>query len=158
MVMQVMDFTNSHLNCFTARILRKGPFCDTVVFLVDLKQIRLWHMILDPIAIRKRNQISQLRAYFRFCFSTKVSYVMELRAQQSDYESNAWKTSNHWYMVDHGTSVFSKVRPFVNPFMFQSIWGRYYSAKSLREFYKDPLLFDPDLVSKENFMKLRNTR
>jgi hypothetical protein len=134
---------------------KKNGFRDTVVFLVDSQNTRKWHLMPEPKRIRQRNDIPQSRTYFIFCLSTKTNDVEEIHAQQSDYEEDAWITSNHSHMGTPGSSLFSKVRHLFNPFLFQNIRGWYYSIKSLRDFQKHTIRFDPDLISREEFEKLR---
>jgi len=127
----------------------------TVVFLVDLQDIKRWHLMPEPRRIGRRNDIPQSRSYFIFCLSTKTSDVETLRAQQSDYQEDAWTTSGHSHMGRHGASLFSRVRHLFNPFLFQNVRGWYYSTRSLRDFRRSTIRFDPDLVSMEEFEKLR---
>jgi hypothetical protein len=133
----------------------QNGFRDTVVFLVDLRDIKLWHLIPEPKRIGGRNDIPQPRAYFIFCLSTKTKDVEKISAQQSDYEVDAWRTSGHSHMGRHGASLFSRFRHLFNPFLFQNVRGWYYARKSLREFQKTSIRFDPDRISQEEFVKLR---
>jgi hypothetical protein len=133
----------------------QNGFRDAVVFLVDLQDTRRWHLMPDPRRIRRRNDIPQSRSYFIFCLSTKTNDVEEIRAQQSDYEDDAWTTSGHSHMGLHGASLFSRVRHLFNPFLFQNIRGWHYSMKSLRDFQKVSIRFDPDLISSDEFARLR---
>jgi hypothetical protein len=133
----------------------QNGFRDTVVFLVDLQDTRMWHLIPEPKRIGRRNDIAQSRSYFIFCLTTKANGVDEIRVQQSDYQEDAWNTSGHSHMGRHGASLFSKARHFFNPFLFQNVRGWYYSRKSLRDFQKESIRFDPDRISRDAFARLK---
>jgi hypothetical protein len=133
----------------------QNGFRDTIVFLVDLQDIKTWHLIPEPKRIGRRNDIPQSRSYFIFCLSTKNNDAGEIRAQQSDYQDDAWNTRGHSHMGRHGVSLFSRVRHLFNPFVFQNVRNWHYSRKSLRAFGKHTVRFDPDRISRDEFESLR---
>lgn len=139
---------------FYSVFCESNGFNDTVVCLVDLQDSRRWFLIPEPRRIGGRNEIPQSRTYFIVCFATKVRNVEQIRAQQSDYQDDAWTTSGHSHMGIHGASMFSKVRHLFNPFLFQNLRGSYYAAKTCRAFRRQTVRFDPDLVSAEEFCGL----
>jgi hypothetical protein len=140
---------------FYSAFSAQNGFRDTIVFLVDTQDTKKWHLMPEPKRIGRRNEIPQSRSYFVFCLSTKTNDVKEICPQQSDYVEDAWITSGHSHMGLHGASMFSRVRHLFNPFLFQNIRGWYYSVKSLRDFQNRSIRFDPDLISREDFARLR---
>ena len=138
---------------FYTAFSRENGFTDTTVFLVDMQDIRRWYFIRDPHALARRNDIAQRRSYYIFCIARKRASVAGVQALQSDYQL-AWTTEGHSHMGAFGRGLSSRVRHLFNPFLFQNIRGLYYALRSLHDFRRETLRFDPDLISGEDFDRL----
>ena len=143
---------------FYSAFSEANGFSDTIVFLVDLHDIKRWFLIRDPRSLKKRNSIPEHRTYYIFCISTKRATTREIHVQQSDYEHDAWGTQAHSHMGEYRRSYFSRLRHLINPFVFQNARGRYYALKSSRQFKRESPRFDPDLISASEFDCLRNSK
>jgi hypothetical protein len=129
-------------------------FSDTSICLIDLYDVGKWYYIRNPKLMGCRNVIAQGRPYFIFCVTRKVASKSPICAQQSDYETVEWKTQGHRHIGEHGRSIFSKLRPIVNPFLFQNVRSVYHARRSLRAFKKSAIRFDPDRISSEEFARV----
>jgi hypothetical protein len=140
---------------FYSAFSEANGFSNTVVFLVDLHDIKRWCLIRDPRLLRRRNAIPEGRTFYIFCISTRRSAARELKVQQSDYELDSWQAQGHSHMGQYRKSYFSKLRHLINPFVFQNARGRYYALKASRQFQRESPKFDPDLISEAEFGRLR---
>lgn len=124
----------------------KNGFCNTQVFLVDLLQPKLWNHISDPELLKSRNTVPAGKKFYIICLTQKTFLSLAPRAQQSDYLQAAWAEQNHRHINSERRSIFSRVRPFVNPFIFARFRHLFHSFHAARVFGHQRRRFDPDTV------------
>jgi hypothetical protein len=139
---------------FYSAFSEANGFGGTVVFLVDMQDIRRWYLVPDPQSLAKRNAIPNRRSFHIFCISAKSATVGTIRAQQSDYEL-AWQTEGHSHMGEYRRGIEAKLLDPVSPFLTHNARRLYYTRRALKDFRRESVRFDPDFVSQKEFDKLR---
>lgn len=127
----------------------RNGFEDTAVFLVQPSRLKNWHLIKQPLALKRRNEIPFEKQSVVLVFSRKVRRVAKITVQQSDYDT-AWTNfaAGDWTKWDKATIPGWKsiLHRLASPFIFRNASYHYKSLLARRIYRADHIVIDPDAV------------